>query len=57
MMNGEAKSSLSGRAMRWAIALTEQKSVTGTGGEASFGPWLADELRREAAFRHAEPGP
>ncbi|MER9770705.1 M20/M25/M40 family metallo-hydrolase [Mesorhizobium sp. M0220] len=53
-MNGEAKSSLSGRAMRWAIALTEEKSVTGTGGEASFGPWLADELRREAAFRHAE---
>src|SRR3954467_6248407 len=54
MMNSGAASNLAGRARNWAIALTERKSVTGTDGEASFGPWLADELRSEAAFRRAE---
>lgn len=45
---------LSSHARRWAVELTEQKSVTGTDGEAAFGPWLAGELRRETAFRNAE---
>lgn len=53
-MNSGAKSGLAGRTRRWAIALTERKSVTGTDGEASFGPWLADALRHETAFRRAE---
>lgn len=54
VMNTGATSRLAGRARYWAIALTERKSVTGTDGEAAFGLWLADELRRETAFRHAE---
>ncbi|MER9679132.1 hypothetical protein NKJ23_07330 [Mesorhizobium sp. M0184] len=53
-MNSGATSRQAGRARHWAIALTERKSVTGTDGEAAFGLWLADGLRRETAFRHAE---
>ncbi|MEI9411838.1 M20/M25/M40 family metallo-hydrolase [Mesorhizobium salmacidum] len=45
---------LSSRAQRWAIGLTEQKSITGTDGEAAFGPWLAAHLREQAAFQDAE---
>ncbi|MER9840628.1 M20/M25/M40 family metallo-hydrolase [Mesorhizobium australicum] len=45
---------LSSRARRWAVGLTEQKSVTGTDGEAAFGPWLAAQLRKETAFQNAE---
>jgi len=33
------------RARSWAIALTDQKSVTGTAAERAFGPWLAAQLR------------
>ncbi len=32
----------------WAVALTRRRSVTGTAGEAAFGPWLAERLA--AAF-------
>lgn len=53
-MNGGATQGLSACAERWALALTERNSVTGSEGEASFGPWLAGELRQETAFRHAE---
>ncbi|AZO56388.1 MULTISPECIES: hypothetical protein [unclassified Mesorhizobium] len=48
VMNGGATQGLSACAERWALALT------GSEGEASFGPWLAGELRQETAFRHAE---
>ena len=34
----------------WAIRLTERPSVTGTVDEASFGHWLADELRHAGTF-------
>ena len=36
------------RARDWAVAMTEQPSVTGSPGEAAFAHWLADRLR--AAF-------
>ena len=39
-------------ARRWAIAMTRIPSVSGTAGEAGFGPWLAAELAR--AFPQAE---
>ena len=38
------------RSRHWALRLTERPSVTGTGDEASFGPWLADELRQSGIF-------
>lgn len=38
---------------RWAIALTERPSVTGTPDEASFAPWLVDALRADPAFAGA----
>lgn len=31
-------------ARAWAIAMTRRPSVTGSPGEASFGPWLAEQL-------------
>jgi arginine utilization protein RocB len=31
-------------ARRWALAMTQQLSVTGTPGEVAFGPWLAARL-------------
>lgn len=52
-MNHEASTNLSGRARRWAMKLTEQKSVTGTDGEASFGPWFAKALLGDAVLRDA----
>lgn len=52
-MNADIAKTLSERARRWAIALTEQKSVTGTGGEAAFGPWLATQLLEDPTFRRA----
>ncbi|RVD53429.1 MAG: M20/M25/M40 family metallo-hydrolase [Mesorhizobium sp.] len=54
VMNGGAKEGLPACAERWALALTERRSVTGSEDEASFGPWLAGKLRQETAFRHAE---
>ncbi len=36
----------------WALRLTDRRSVTGTEGEAAFGPWLAEALG--AAFPTAE---
>ena len=33
-----------------ALLLTERPSVTGSGDEASFGPWLASQLRGRAEF-------
>ncbi|TPI12947.1 M20/M25/M40 family metallo-hydrolase [Mesorhizobium sp. B4-1-3] len=53
-MNRELAKTLPERARSWAIALTEQKSVTGTQGEAAFGPWLAARLREDPAFRRAD---
>lgn len=44
---------LAARCRHWAIRLTERPSVTGTGDEASFGPWLADELRQAGTFGDA----
>lgn len=44
------RSRLAADARRWALALTGQSSVTGSAGEAAFGPWLAGELRADAAF-------
>ena len=38
------------RCRHWAIRLTERASVTGTSDEASFGPWMADELRQAGTF-------
>ena len=38
------------RCRHWAIRLTERASVTGTSDEASFGPWMADELRQAGSF-------
>lgn len=34
----------------WAIELTSRPSVTGSGDEASFGPWLAEWLRGQPHF-------
>ncbi|PSC06616.1 arginine utilization protein RocB [Alsobacter soli] len=45
---------LAASARRWALELTRRRSVTGTADEASFGPWLAERLRREPAFGRAE---
>lgn len=53
-MNLEAPNRLSALTSRWATALTERESVTGSEGEAAFGPWLLAQLRREAGFRQAE---
>jgi len=54
MMGNAPASNLFGRARRWAIALTQQKSVTGTDGEASFGLWFANMLGAETVFRDAK---
>lgn len=53
-MNRDLAKTLPERASSWAIALTEQKSVTGTQDEAVFGPWLAAQLRENPAFSHAD---
>ncbi|CDX20070.1 Peptidase M20 [Mesorhizobium plurifarium] len=53
-MNRDLAKTLPDRASSWAIALTEQKSVTGTQDETVFGPWLAAQLREEPAFRRAD---
>lgn len=45
---------MAARARDWALALTEQKSVTGTADEARFGPWLAAQLQASASFGAAE---
>ena len=42
------------RSRFWAIHLTERPSVTGTEDEASFGPWLAEELQSNPVFGSAE---
>ncbi|TGV31500.1 hypothetical protein EN829_032490 [Mesorhizobium sp. M00.F.Ca.ET.186.01.1.1] len=44
-MNGGVAEGLFACAERWALALTERKSVTGTEDERSFGPWLSGKLR------------
>lgn len=50
MMNPEASSDPDTWATRdWAVAMTRHASVTGTPGEASFGPWLAETLERAFA--------
>lgn len=49
-MGNATASNLFGRARRRAIALTQQKSVTGTDGEASFGLWFANMLGAETVF-------
>lgn len=53
-MGNATASNLFERARRWAMALTQQKSVTGTDGEASFGLWFADALGAETVFRDAQ---
>jgi arginine utilization protein RocB len=53
-MNRDLANTLPKRARAWAISLTERKSVTGTEGEAAFGPWLAAHLREDPAFRRAD---
>jgi arginine utilization protein RocB len=53
-MNDGAALSLSSHAEHWALALTQRKSVTGTEGEAAFGPWLAGELRAQPLFAEAD---
>ncbi|QKC99922.1 M20/M25/M40 family metallo-hydrolase [Mesorhizobium sp. NZP2298] len=53
-MGNATASNLFGRARRWAIALTQQKSVTGTDGEMSFGLWFANMLGAETVFRDAK---
>lgn len=45
---------LSSHARDWATTLTLQQSVTGTPGEAAFGPWLAERLRSDPVFDGAE---
>lgn len=51
----KSSASLSETARRWTLALTAQASVTGSAGEALFGPWLAGELERSPDFgRRAE---
>lgn len=42
------------RARHWALTLTERPSVTGTGDEMTFGPWLADVLATCGRFGAAE---
>ena len=45
---------LATRTRYWALKMTAQRSVTGTAGEAAFGPWLETSLRASGNFGAAE---